>query len=51
GVSIAVERLFSNMKHTLMDDQTSMTPENSSTCIVTKERLKSGLSEGFRWRC
>ncbi|KAF7378021.1 Reverse transcriptase-RNase H-integrase [Mycena sanguinolenta] len=49
GVSIAVERLFSSMKHTLTDDRTSMTPENSSMCIVTKERLKSGLCEGLDW--
>ncbi|KAJ7813740.1 hypothetical protein B0H14DRAFT_2604649 [Mycena olivaceomarginata] len=44
GVTIAVERLFSSMKHTLMDDRTSMIPENSSTCIVTKEWLKPGLA-------
>ncbi|KAJ7865920.1 hypothetical protein B0H14DRAFT_2347764, partial [Mycena olivaceomarginata] len=38
--------LFSSMKHTLMDDQTSMTSQNWSTCIVTKEQLNSGLGQG-----
>ncbi|KAJ7309227.1 hypothetical protein DFH08DRAFT_719454, partial [Mycena albidolilacea] len=51
GVSIAIERLFSSMKHTLMDDRTSMTSQNWSTCIVTKKQLNSGLGEGFRQRC
>jgi hypothetical protein len=45
GFSIAVERLFSSMKHILTNDRTSMALENSLMCIVTKERLKSGLCE------
>jgi hypothetical protein len=47
--SVWLERLFSSMKHTLTNDQTSMTPENSSMCILTKERLKSGLCDGLDW--
>ncbi|KAJ7368983.1 hypothetical protein DFH08DRAFT_676240 [Mycena albidolilacea] len=49
GVSITVKRLSLSMKHTLTNDQMSMTPENSSVCIVTKEQLKSGLGEGVNW--
>ncbi|KAJ7330519.1 hypothetical protein DFH08DRAFT_708926, partial [Mycena albidolilacea] len=50
GVNIAVGRLFSSMKHTLMDGHTSMTPENSSMCIVTKRQPKSGFREGLHWK-
>ncbi|KAJ7362501.1 hypothetical protein DFH08DRAFT_799533 [Mycena albidolilacea] len=49
GVIIAVKQLFSSMKHTLTDDRTSMTPENSSMCIIKKERLKSRLCDGLDW--
>ncbi|KAJ7664902.1 hypothetical protein B0H14DRAFT_2425063, partial [Mycena olivaceomarginata] len=45
-----VKRLFSSMKHTLTYDQTSMTLENSSMCIVPKERLNSGLCDGLDWK-
>ncbi|KAJ7277192.1 hypothetical protein C8J57DRAFT_972504, partial [Mycena rebaudengoi] len=49
GVSTAVEYLFSSMKHTLTNDRTSMTPENSSMCIVTKEQFKYGLGDGINY--
>ena len=46
GVSVSVERLFSSMKNTLTDHRSSMTAEMASMCILTKERLKSGLGKG-----
>jgi hypothetical protein len=49
GVSISVERLFSSLKHTLSDTQSSMTVEMVSVDIVTKEWLKSGLAEGVNY--
>jgi hypothetical protein len=44
GVSISVEHLFSSLKHTLSDAQSSMTAETASVDIATKEWLKSGVN-------
>jgi hypothetical protein len=49
GVSISVERLFSSVKHTLSDAWSSMTAETASVDILTKEWLKSTLSQGINY--
>ncbi|KAJ7302110.1 hypothetical protein DFH08DRAFT_723550, partial [Mycena albidolilacea] len=46
GVSISVKCLFSSLKRTLSDGQSSMTTETVSVDIVIREWLKSGLAEG-----
>jgi uncharacterized protein YqiB (DUF1249 family) len=49
SVSISVEHLFSSLKHTLSDAQSSMTVETASVDIATKEWLKLGLTEGVNY--
>src|ERR1700761_2020205 len=49
GVSILVERLFSNMKHTLSDARLSKTAETVSMDVVCKEWVKSDLGEGVNY--
>jgi hypothetical protein len=46
GVSIAVERLFSSSKHTMVDARSSMAASTASSTIVMKELLNADFGEG-----
>ncbi|KIP09367.1 hypothetical protein PHLGIDRAFT_67779, partial [Phlebiopsis gigantea 11061_1 CR5-6] len=49
GVSVSVERLFSQCKLTLSDQRSSMSAETASRTILAKEWLKRGLGDDVEY--